>query len=316
MSTASELAPKERRRLWFELGLVAALSLGQSAVYAVVRLLDIVTRGPISDAEAKLNTSLNPRPIFDLVYQLLDIGFSLVPVALALYLLTRDPDPKPLAQRLGVQGKAVRDFGQGVLLFLVIGLGTLAVYAGGRALGITAEVRRPTSAIIGGRSPSSCSRRRRTASSKRCSSSASAPSGRDSSDTARGRSSSPSRSSAAATTSTRDRAVHRQCRHGDHLRLVLYAHPPAHAHRVGAHAHRCRRVPRPRGAQPRRPWLSPHGTGPPDGPAEDRGTGPAGKRPRAFRSVLHDEMHWSAPVHPRFTIWSGQGKPPLEASTG
>ena len=140
MSTASELAPKERRRLWFELGLVAALSLGQSAVYAVVRLLDIVTRGPISDAEAKLNTSLNPRPIFDLVYQLLDIGFSLVPVALALYLLTRDPTPKPLAQRLGVQGKAVRDFGQGVLLFLVIGLGTLAVYAGGRALGITAEV--------------------------------------------------------------------------------------------------------------------------------------------------------------------------------
>lgn len=140
MSMDSVLEPRERRRLWFELGLVAALSLGQSAVYAVVKFLDIVTRGPISDAQAKLNTSLNPRPVFDLVYQLLDIGFSLVPVALALYLLSRDPDPEPLSRRLGVQGRPVRDFGYGVLLFGIIGIGTLGVYAGGRALGITAEV--------------------------------------------------------------------------------------------------------------------------------------------------------------------------------
>ncbi|GAA1798822.1 CPBP family intramembrane metalloprotease [Brevibacterium celere] len=138
METATD--PRERRRLWIELGLVAALSLGQSAVYAVVRLADIITRGPISDAEAKLNTSLNPRPFFDLVYQLLDIGFSLVPVALALYLLTRDSDRRPLSERLGVQGHRVRDFAQGAGLLLVIGIGTLGIYAGGRALGITAEV--------------------------------------------------------------------------------------------------------------------------------------------------------------------------------
>jgi len=43
----TELEPQERKRLWFELGLIAALSLGQSAVYAIVRLADISPRGPI-----------------------------------------------------------------------------------------------------------------------------------------------------------------------------------------------------------------------------------------------------------------------------
>src|SRR5699024_3453857 len=74
-SMTTELEPQERKRLWFELGLVAALSLGQASVYAIVRLADIATRGPISEAQAKLNTSLSSRPGFDLVYQLLDIGF-------------------------------------------------------------------------------------------------------------------------------------------------------------------------------------------------------------------------------------------------
>lgn len=132
----------ERTRLWFELGLVAALSLGQSAVYAIVRLADIMSRGPIKDAQAKLNTSVSPRPFFDLVYQLLDIGFTLVPVVLALYLLSRDREARfeTLPTRLGMVGQTWRDLGRGAGLFLIIGVGTLGVYAGGRALGITADV--------------------------------------------------------------------------------------------------------------------------------------------------------------------------------
>lgn len=136
----NELEPQEKKRLWFELGLVAALSLGQSAVYAIVRLADITTRGPISDAQAKLNTSMSPRPGFDLVYQILDIGFTLVPVLLALYLLTRDTDTPSLGTRLGVNGQRGKDLGRGTLIFLIIGIGTLGVYAGGRALGLTAEI--------------------------------------------------------------------------------------------------------------------------------------------------------------------------------
>ena len=136
----NQLEPQEKKRLWFELGLVAALSLGQSAIYAIVRLADITTRGPISEAQAKLNTSMSPRPDFDLVYQILDIGFTLVPVLLALYLLTRDQDAPPLGTRLGVNGQHGKDLGRGGLIFAIIGIGTLAVYAGGRALGITAEI--------------------------------------------------------------------------------------------------------------------------------------------------------------------------------
>ncbi|MGC2940374.1 CPBP family intramembrane glutamic endopeptidase [Brevibacterium sp. FAM 24638] len=136
----TELEPQERKRLWFELGIVAALSLGQSAVYAIVRLADIATRGPISDAQAKLNTAISPRPGFDLIYQLLDIAFTLVPVVLALYLLTRDREHRNLSTRLGVDGHRLRDLGHGGLVFLVIGIGTLGVYASGRALGITAEI--------------------------------------------------------------------------------------------------------------------------------------------------------------------------------
>ena len=136
----NELEPQEKKRLWFELGLVGALSLGQSAVYAIVRLADISTRGPISEAQAKLNTSISPRPGFDLVYQILDIGFTLVPVLLALYLLSRDRDAPPMGSRLGINGQGVKDLGRGTLIFGIIGIGTLLVYAGGRGLGITAEI--------------------------------------------------------------------------------------------------------------------------------------------------------------------------------
>ena len=49
---------------------VVALSLGESGVYAVVRLLDLVSRGPLAEAQANLNVSANERPWFDLTYQI------------------------------------------------------------------------------------------------------------------------------------------------------------------------------------------------------------------------------------------------------
>ena len=127
---------------------VVALSLGESGVYAVVRLLDLLSRGPLAEAQARLNVSANERPWFDLTYQLLGIGFALVPVALALLLLSRDrllPGGSGLPQvltRLGVAGgrAAGRDLGRGVLLFLLIGAGTLVIYAAGRGLGLTAQI--------------------------------------------------------------------------------------------------------------------------------------------------------------------------------
>ncbi|WP_151952507.1 CPBP family intramembrane glutamic endopeptidase [Brevibacterium sp. Marseille-P9724] len=150
-----------------EVLLVAGVSLGQSAVYAAVRLADMLTRGPLQDSTASLNNSQSTRPVFDLVYQLLGIGFTLVPVALALYLLWLDGQGSVL-ERLGLGRGAGRDAGRGgfgfagglgfgsdvrvsrrdawgdawraVALFVLIGAGTLAVYAAGRALGVTAQI--------------------------------------------------------------------------------------------------------------------------------------------------------------------------------
>lgn len=115
------------------------LSLGQSAVYAVVSLVAALTRGPLRDATATLNSSRSDRQWLDVTYQLLGIGFALVPVALALFLLAGD-GPGVL-RRLGLTGSRPRLVVlEGALLTAVIGLPGIGVYAAGRALGVTAEV--------------------------------------------------------------------------------------------------------------------------------------------------------------------------------
>ena len=77
-----------RRRLRIEVWIVLGLSLGQSAVYSVVQLLDKMTRAPLAEGTSTLNRSQSSREYFDLTYQLLDIIFALVPVVLVIYFLT------------------------------------------------------------------------------------------------------------------------------------------------------------------------------------------------------------------------------------
>ena len=77
-----------RRRLRIEVWIVLGLSLGQSAVYSVVQLLDKMTRAPLAEGTSTLNRSQSTREYFDLTYQLLDIVFALVPVLLVIYFLT------------------------------------------------------------------------------------------------------------------------------------------------------------------------------------------------------------------------------------
>ncbi|UYQ79141.1 CPBP family intramembrane metalloprotease [Glutamicibacter sp. JL.03c] len=122
--------------LKFEIALVLALSLGQSAIYSLLSFADKVTRAPLRDQTTSLNNQLSTREFFDFSYQLLDIVFALVPVALALYLMKRS-----LGFGVHEIGFDVRRPGKdsllGAGLFLAMGLGTLGVYAAGRALGIT-----------------------------------------------------------------------------------------------------------------------------------------------------------------------------------
>ena len=81
-------APGHLEGLPTEVLLVLGVSLGASATYSVVRLMDRLTRAQtLASQTATLNASASDRPWLDLTYQLLDIGFALVPVALALFLL-------------------------------------------------------------------------------------------------------------------------------------------------------------------------------------------------------------------------------------
>lgn len=139
--------PARRRRTVAEIWIVLGLSLGQSAVYAVINLVGRLTAGPpLSAQTATVNRSVSPRPYLDLSYQLAGIVFTLVPVVLALWLLAeqyggRPPSIRAAMRRIGLDGAAPwRDLGHGALLAAVIGLPGLALYYAGRQLGITVDV--------------------------------------------------------------------------------------------------------------------------------------------------------------------------------
>ncbi len=130
------------RRLRLEIWLVLGLSLGQSAVYALVALVGALTSSKgLTNSTATLNSSQSSREYFDLTYQLLINGFALVPVALALYLLALDHSTTPVVQRLGLGlDQPGRDFLWGMGLAAIIGLPGLLIYFKGRSIGISAEV--------------------------------------------------------------------------------------------------------------------------------------------------------------------------------
>jgi membrane protease YdiL (CAAX protease family) len=123
-----------------EIWLVLALSLVQSAVYAVISLTAKLTAGkPLAQQTATLNAPQSPRPYLDLTYQLTGIVFTVVPALLALWLLAATlPNVR---QALGLDLRRPGfDLAAGVGLTALIGLPGLGLYYLGHALGITATV--------------------------------------------------------------------------------------------------------------------------------------------------------------------------------
>lgn len=143
---ATGAAPRARglRRLRAEVWIVLGLSLGQSALYAVVNIVARLTaETPLRDQATAINPSRSPRPYLDLTYQLLAIGFALVPVALALFLLS-EPGRRATA-RIGLTlARPGRDLAVGTGLAALIGIPGLGLYALGRAVGATVEVQAAT----------------------------------------------------------------------------------------------------------------------------------------------------------------------------
>jgi len=134
-----------RREIW----LVLALSLGASAVYSVVSLVAKLTApGRLSQQTSTVIGSVTTRSLLDLTYQLLGIGFGLVPVALALHFLSSTPEGIPGALRTGASRIGLgggpsglrHDLGWGAALAAAIGIPGLGLYLLARALNINATV--------------------------------------------------------------------------------------------------------------------------------------------------------------------------------
>lgn len=141
MSGQAFVAPTaSRRRLWGEILIVLGLSLGASAVYSVVAIVNRLTqKTALSQQTATLNAPLSTRELFDLIYQFLAIFFDLVPVALVGFLLWQTA--RPHLGRLGLDFRRPgRDGAAGLGLALVIGIPGIGLYLLGRAIGITVNV--------------------------------------------------------------------------------------------------------------------------------------------------------------------------------
>lgn len=146
-SADAALTLPSRPRLRAEVLIVLGLSLGQSAVYAVVRFIErLQAETPVGQQSTTLNPSYSGVDWLDLIYQVLRIGFGLMPVALAIYLLGAN-GPRAL-KRLGLTGTSTdgtprlwwRDVATGAGLAALIGIPGLGLYALGRAIGQSVRI--------------------------------------------------------------------------------------------------------------------------------------------------------------------------------
>ena len=138
------LAPGTRRELLTETALVLLVSLGASAIWSLLSLVDKLTRGrPLAGQTTAMNSSVTPdRPWLDLAYQLVGIGLGVVPALLAVHLLLRGrADRREARHELGLDGRRVgQDLLRGALLAAAVGIPGLALYAAAKALGLNTTV--------------------------------------------------------------------------------------------------------------------------------------------------------------------------------
>lgn len=156
-SYAAELGPSdrdpvrvagsnERRRLGRETVLMLGVSLGASAVWSVLSIIEKLTRNvPLRSQTTAMNQSATPdRPWLDLAYQLAGILIQVVPVALAIYLLSVVARPALAVGASRFIGfdrtQPGRDLLRGLGLAALIGLPGLGFYFLAKAIGINTNV--------------------------------------------------------------------------------------------------------------------------------------------------------------------------------
>ncbi|MBP2437747.1 CPBP family intramembrane glutamic endopeptidase [Microbacterium amylolyticum] len=136
----TDIAPVSRTRLAWEVGIVLALSIGQSALYSVLSLIRSLTReAPLAEQTTALNPVRADAAIWDAIYRTFNVFFDLCLVALVIYLLW-EPGRNALL-RIGLDFRRFgRDTAIAIALLSAIGIPGLGLYAGSRLMGLTLEV--------------------------------------------------------------------------------------------------------------------------------------------------------------------------------
>ena len=130
-----------RRLLVWEIVIVFALSLGGSALFAIIDLIASLTASKaLGKQQALIVGSLAPgRPLLDLVLQLANLLIGLAPVALVCYLLVREGTTPSTAIGLDAREPGP-DLAKGAILAAVIGGSGLALYIAAFKLGLALNV--------------------------------------------------------------------------------------------------------------------------------------------------------------------------------
>ena len=137
---AAEPARDAGVRTRWEVSIVLAVTVGQSALYSVLSLVrKLLAPVPLGQQQTQVNPPRDAQALWDVIYQLLGVFFALALVALVIYLLW-EPGGNAL-RRIGLDFTRLGgDLGRGILLAALIGVPGLALYAAGRALGVTVAV--------------------------------------------------------------------------------------------------------------------------------------------------------------------------------
>lgn len=142
--TATVVEPERPRdRPVLEMVVVLGLTLGQSAIWSVVSIIEKLTRPkapPLNQQTTTMNSSVTPdRPWLDLSIQILNIAFPLFQVLLVLYLLHLVHGRARRLIGFDLQ-RPWRDLAYGVGICAAIGIPGIAFYLGARELGINTNV--------------------------------------------------------------------------------------------------------------------------------------------------------------------------------
>jgi membrane protease YdiL (CAAX protease family) len=140
----SRVDGQTRKRLTWEVWIVLAITVGQSAVYSILSFTRSLIRAAqenqtLAQQQTQLNPNRDAEALWNALYQFLNIFFGLALVALVIYLLW-EPGSNAL-RRIGLDfSRFGGDVARALLLGAAIGIPGLALYVAGRALGITLQV--------------------------------------------------------------------------------------------------------------------------------------------------------------------------------